>query len=318
MNLLVMAAGSIPGVAVIEALRGQAAIPVRIVAADMGRLSAGFLLADAHYTVPGADEVEFIPAIEAICRREKIEVIFPIVDEELQVFADHAARFRDQGIRVITNPAETVRIAKDKLLTAQRCAEWGIATPATFAAADIATQALPPFPLVVKPRQGRGSVGVQVVTTQAELDFFLARTPHAMVQQFIAGAEYTIDVLTDFDGRLLSLVPKERLLVKSGMQTKGRTVHDAQLLDYAAEIVARFRLWPRGNIQCIRDVAGKIWLIEINPKFPASLPFTVAAGVNAPLALLRLHRGECVTPMLGQFKAGLLMLRVWRELYMQT
>lgn len=310
-----MSAGSIPGFAIINALKEQAEIPVRVVAADMGTLSAGFLIADAHHQVPGANKPNFIPTIRDICRKEGIHVIFPVIDEELQVFADHAESFVQEGIRVITNSPETVRIAKDKMLTARRCAELGVLLPAVFLKEEVGTKALPPFPLIIKPRDGRGSVGVHVVRTQREFDFYIEQVSNPMIQQFIDGTEYTIDVLTDFDGNLLSLVPKERILVKSGMQTKGRTVRDSQLLEYGAEIVRKFRLFPRGNVQCIRDKEGRIWLVEINPKFAASLPFTVEAGVNAPLLLLKMHLGQKVEPMIGQFTENLVMLRVWREFY---
>jgi len=138
--------------------------------------------------------------------------------------------------------------------------------------------------------------------------------PSAVVQEFISGQEYTIDVLTDFDGRLLSLVPKARLEAKAGMQVKGRTVKDERLLDFARGILALLPLTPRGNIQCI-DSGEEIALIEVNPKFPASLPFTVAAGVNAPLLLVKMHLGEKVEPMLGNFTAGLVMLRYWQEIF---
>lgn len=288
-----------------------------MIAADMGDLSAGFLLSDARHLVPGASAPDFVATVRDICRRESVQVVFPIIDEELQVFADHAEEFRREGIRVITNSPETVRIANEKILTAHRCSELGIATPRLFVHEDLANRSLP-FPLIIKPRNGRGSTDVHLIQNRRELEFFLDYVPDAMIQQFIEGTEYTIDVLTDFDGELLSVVPKERMMVKSGMQTKGRTVNDRELLDYGGRIAREFRLSPRANIQCIRDRAGKIWLIEINPKFAASLPFTVAAGVNAPLLLLKLHLGQKVEPMIGVFTPNLTMLRVWRELYTQN
>jgi carbamoyl-phosphate synthase large subunit len=317
-NVLVTSAGSIPGVAVIEALRNQHEVPVRIVAADMDELSAGFLLSDARHVVPPANSPEFMSTIRRICQQESIAVVYPIIDEELQCFADHAASLKQSGVRVITNSPETVRITKDKILTAVRCREVGVAIPTTLLPEEVTENNLPPFPLIVKPRNGRGSLGVHKAHDREELQFYLSRLSNPIVQQFIEGTEYTIDVLTDFEEKLLSLVPKERILVKSGMQTKGRTVNDQQLMDFASHVVRGFRLFPRGNIQCIRDASGKIWLIEVNPKFAASLPFTVAAGVNAPLILLKLHLGKSVQPLLGKFQSNLVMLRVWKEHYLEN
>ncbi len=316
-SILVMSAGSMPGVAVINALKGQSEVPVRVVAADMGNLSPGFLLADGSRVVPSASHPRFIEEVRQICREEGIQVLFPIIDEELQVFADHIGVFASDGVRVISNSAETVRIAKDKSLTAQKCVELGVLSPASLLKEELGTRPLPPFPLIIKPRDGRGSVGVYTARNQRELEFYLDLVPNALIQQKIAGPEYTLDVLTDFDGRVLSIVPKERMQVKSGMQVKGRTLNDPELIAYGVDMATRFRVFPRGNIQCIRGEDGRLYLIEINPKFAASLPFTVEAGVNMPLMLVQMHLGKTFEPRIGQFEAGLVMMRCWRELYVR-
>lgn len=312
-----MSAGSMPGVAVINALIDQKEVPVHVVAADMGTLSPGFVLAHASRVVPSASDPQFIERVRAICREDRIQIVFPIIDEELQVFADHIETFARDGVRVISNSAETVRIAKDKGLTARRCEELGVLAPPSLLKEELGKKALPPFPLIVKPRDGRGSVGVYTARNQRELDFYLDLVPNAIIQQKIAGPEFTLDVLTDFDGRILSIVPKERMQVKGGMQVKGRTLNDPQLITYGLEIAEKFRVFPRGNIQCIRSPEGRLYLIEINPKFAASLPFTVAAGVNMPLMLVQMHLGRRFEACIGQFEAGLVMMRCWRELYVR-
>lgn len=314
LTALVMCAGSMPGVAVINALKRQDELPIRVVAADASPMAAGFHLADASATVPYANDPSFLPTVLDICRREGVGLVFPIIDEELLVFAEARDRFAAEGIRVITNDPDVVATARDKYKTYEFCRREGIAVPETYLPGDLSDD--PTFPMIIKPRDGRGTVGVQKVRDRAELDFFLARASNPMVQRFVEGPEYTIDVLTDFDGRLLSLVPKQRLETKAGMQTKGRTVNDRRLLDYGRAMAERFRVVPRGNVQCI-DSGGTLWLVEINPKFPASLPFTVAAGVNAPLLLAKMHLGQHVEPMVGRFRDGLVMLRYWQEVFVE-
>ena len=316
-KILVMSAGSMPGVAVINALLEQTEVPVHIVAADMGTLSPGFVLAHSSRVVPSAADPTFIPKIRAICREEGIQIVFPIIDEELQIFAENIETFAADGVRVISNSAETVRYAKDKGLTAQRCAELGVLAPQSLLREEIGQKPLPPFPLIIKPRDGRGSVGVYTARNQREFDFYIDLVPNAIIQQKIAGPEFTLDVLSDFEGRILSIVPKERLQVKGGMQVKGRTLNDPQLIQYGLDLAARFKVFPRGNIQCMRDADNRLYLIEINPKFAASLPFTVAAGVNMPLMLVQMHLGRRFEPQVGKFEAGLVMMRCWRELYVR-
>jgi carbamoyl-phosphate synthase large subunit len=139
------------------------------------------------------------------------------------------------------------------------------------------------------------------------------------VQEWIDGPEYTVDVMMDGNGRVLSAVPRERLLTKAGMCVKGRTSRRPQLLDLSVDIAERFPLTPRGNLQFKQSRKdGRYYLIEVNPKFGAGLPLTTAAGVNMPLLLLKMALGETVPPMLGQFKDGLVMLRHWAECFVPS
>ena len=88
LTALVMCAGSMPGVAVINALKRQDELPIRVVAADASPLAAGFHLADASAMVPYANTDAFLPTVLDICRREGVGLVFPIIDEELLVFAE--------------------------------------------------------------------------------------------------------------------------------------------------------------------------------------------------------------------------------------
>ena len=311
---LVTCAGSMPAVGVINALKGQGQVPLRVLGADMNRLSAGLYLADAGFPVPGIADPGYVPAVLDLCRREGVDVLFPILDEELPLFAGAEPEFRRAGVRVITCPPDVVARAGDKYQTYQFCRRHGILVPPTYLPGELAAAEPLTFPLIVKPRRGRGTRDVFPVRDRRELDFFSAYVPDALVQGLVRGREYTLDILTDFGGEVLSVVPKARLETKAGMQVKGRTVKDGRLIEYGRDVARRFGLAPRGNVQCIVADDG-IYLIEVNPKFPASLPFTVAAGVNAPLLLVRMHLGEEVPPLPGQFREGLQMVRYWQEIF---
>jgi carbamoyl-phosphate synthase large subunit len=316
-TVLVTSAGSAPAVAVMAALREQQEIPVRVVAADMDPLSVGFHLSDAGLLVPPAGDPTFVDFMLSVCHEQGVEVVFPIIDEELQVFADAAPRFAERGIAVITNAPEVVRVARDKWLTYGWCRQHEVLAPRTWLAAE--PPAAPTLPLVVKPRSGRGSVGVQVMRTAEELRERLAREPELLVQEFIEGPEFTVDILADREGRVLSAVPRERLMVKAGMCVKGRTVNDPRLLELSVHVAEEFGLTPRGNVQFCRSVRdGEYYLIEVNAKFGAGLPLTTAAGVNMPLLLLKMLRGDTragAPPSVGAFRSNLVMLRHWAEVF---
>jgi carbamoyl-phosphate synthase large subunit len=315
-TVLVTSAGSAPAVAVITALREQQEIPVRVVAADMDPLSVGFHLSDASVVVPAADDLAFEATLLRICRDQGVSVIFPIIDEELQVFADAAARFATDGITVVGNAPEVVRTAKDKWRTYQWCRQHEVPTPRTWLATELPSSLS--YPLIVKPRSGRGSVGVRVVESSDELRAHLDRSDEWLVQEYVKGPEFTVDIVAVREGRVISAVPRERLVTKAGMCVKGRTVNEPRLLERAVQVAEEFGLTPRGNVQFCRSVRDdEYYLIEINPKFGAGLPLTTAAGVNMPLLLLKMLRGEAILPRLGEFRPNLVMLRHWAEVFLE-
>ena len=137
-----------------------------------------------------------------------------------------------------------------------------------------------------------------------------------MVQEFIDGPEFTVDILANEAGHVVSAVPRERLMTKAGMCVKGRTVRMPALLDLSVQVAEAFGLTPRGNVQFkLSQRDGRYYLIEVNPKFGAGLPITTAAGVNMPLLILKMLAGETIEPMVGMYQSGLVMLRHWAEVF---
>ena len=78
------------------------------------------------------------------------------------------------------------------------------------------------FPLFIKPRVGRGGVSAFPVRNARELAFFVDYVPNPVVQAFLDGPEFTIDVLCDFAGRPIAVVPRERVVVRAGVVDRGR------------------------------------------------------------------------------------------------
>ena len=129
-----------------------------------------------------------------------------------------------------------------------------------------------------------------------ELDFFLDYVPTRSSRTYLDGPEFTIDVLCDFAGTPLSIVPRERVVIRAGVIDRGRTVNDP-VADRARAGRAPRRLPFVGavNIQC-RLVDGRPVVFEINPRFSGGIPLTIAAGADFPRMLVELALGRRVPP----------------------
>ncbi len=134
-----------------------------------------------------------------------------------------------------------------------------------------------------------------------------------IVQSCLSGEEYTTDILADLNGEIIAVVPRLRLETRAGIIYKGRTCHDERLISWGHRIGKALNIKGPANIQCF--VSGdEISYFEVNPRFSAGLPLTIAAGVNSPWWLLRLLAGERPAQELLPFKP-IMMTRYWSEVF---
>ena len=171
----------------------------RIVVVDVNPLSPAVHVADRAYLVPMADDPRYLDSLIDVCRTERITLLVPTIDDELELITRAADRFRRIGTRVAVSPAETIRICRDKWATSRHLRAHGVAAAVTYLPSEVPTPAT--FPLFVKPRVGRGGVGAFPIRNPRELAFFLDYVENPVVQQYLDGREYTIDMLCDFSGR---------------------------------------------------------------------------------------------------------------------
>ena len=305
LNVLITAASRrVPLIRGFQRALRELGVPGSVFVTDVNALSPGVLVADAAFRVPMATDPEYVDVIESICRGERVRLLIPTIDDELPLFGAALSRFKAAGTRVAASDSLAAEICNDKFLTCHYLASHGLATAESFLPDSLPSGLS--FPVFVKPRTGRGSVGAFAARTPGELAFFLHYVERPVVQTFLDGPEYTIDVLCDFEGRVLSVVPRERVVIRAGTIDRGRTVNDPALIDLGARCAQALRLVGASNVQC-RVVDGRPVIFEVNPRFSGGIPLTIAAGADFPRLLLELELGHDVSPAVGHFSSGLWM-----------
>ena len=275
-----------------------------VLVTDVNHLSPGVHAADEAHLVPLATDPGYLEAIEEICHRAAVDLVVPTIDDELPLFGANRARFEAFGARVAASAAGTARTCNDKLLTYQRLAREHIAIATTYLPDGLPGDL--EFPVFVKPRSGRGGVGAFAATTARELEFFVEYVEDPIVQHYLDGPEFTIDVLCDFSGDVLSVVPRERLVVRAGTSDRGRTTDDPALIALGLQCARALQFVGAANVQC-RVVDGRPTVFEVNPRFSGGIPLTIAAGADFPRCLVELVLGRPVAPFVGQFVSDLWM-----------
>jgi carbamoyl-phosphate synthase large subunit len=276
----------------------------RVIVTDVNPLSPAVHVADRAYRVPMATEPEYLSELLDICESERVRLVIPTIDDELAMFGEAREQFRHIGTTVACSPAATSQICNDKYATCSTLTGAGVAAAKSYVPSTLPSQV--ELPLFIKPRIGRGAVGAYQVRTLEELKFFVGYVADPVIQEYLDGAEYTIDVLCDFDGTPLSIVPRERVVIRAGVTDRGRTVNDPKLIALARAACAAMPFAGPLNIQC-RMHRGEPVIFEINPRFSGGIPLTIQAGADFAQMLLMLTLGKRVAPTVGEFTDGLWM-----------
>ncbi len=310
-NILVSSAGR--RVALVQILRrtlSDLGLRGRILATEITRVASAWQAADGGFLVPRCSDSDFVPELLKICRSESVQLLVPTIDPELEPLATARAAFADVGTTVVVSSPEVVRIGADKMRYHGWLMEHGF--PATEQT-DLwgATNGHRwQFPLVVKPRDGSGSVGMVVVADPSALEF-AARGRDVVVEKLATGREYSIDALVDRSGRCVCAVPRERIEVRAGEVSKSITVRSQGLEKLAVEICnALPGAYGPLTIQCFWDqTTGVSRVTELNPRFGGGFPLSWQAGARFPQWIIEelLH----YTPSISSngWRDGLLMLR---------
>jgi carbamoyl-phosphate synthase large subunit len=285
-----------------------------VMVCDVNPASPAVHLADRAFEVPYSDDPRYFDAVAAICERHQVGLVVPTIDDEIPRFAAVRDRFDAIGVRVAASPLDTAIATTDKWETCRRLAAAGVAAATTWLPHELPET--PRFPLFVKPRSGRGSVQAFPARNADELSFFLRYVSAPVVQEYLDGPEFTLDLLCDFEGRPLSVVPRERVVIRAGVIDRGRTVQDRRLIDLALSCAEVFTFAGPVNIQC-RIVDGSPRVFEINPRFSGGIPLTIAAGADFPAKLVDLALGRPVPPAIGCFRGDLWMSSYEASLFLE-
>jgi len=133
-----------------------------------------------------------------------------------------------------------------------------------------------------------------------------------LVQERIEGQEINLIGLGDGTGRVIGRVSiKKQLTTTLGKVWTAVTIRDERLDALCDRFCAATKWRGPFELECMINTGG-IYLIEINPRFPAWVFFATGVGVNLPLALIDLMDGREPEPV-PDAKVGKYLVRYTSE-----
>lgn len=308
-RVLITGVGGPSGVCLLRALAQR---PLTLLAGDIDPYAAGLYLvpSDRRVILPRGDGERFVDIVLDWCTRQAIDVVIPTVDSELIPLARRRSEFEHAGIRLVLAPLSTLEVCLDKWALDGRC-RGQVRAPDTMLVDEGFQPARAPLPAIVKPRTGSGSRGIHRVDHVEQLEG-LERDGSVLVQELLPGAEYSIDVWATRRGRVIAVVPRERLKIDSGIAVTGRTCHDDALEAIGRRVAEVIGLTGVANVQVKGNAHGEPALLEVNPRFPGTMALTVASGADMPWLSVADALGEPMPQTMLPF-VDLAMVRFFQE-----
>lgn len=235
----------------------------------------------------------YIPQLLDICVKDQIDMVIPTIDTDLQILADHAADFANIGCKVLVSSPEMVRICRDKNYTSRFFEDCGLRAPMPV---NDYTKYIGGYPAFIKPKDGSSSINAYKVNDSEELAFYASQIDDYIIQPFVEGTEFTVDAFCDFDGKVISIVPRKRVVVRAGEVLKTEICMDKTIIEESEKLIEKFKPCGPLTVQLIRNNADNVdYYIEINPRYGGGAPLSMKAGAKSAESILRLLSGETVT-----------------------
>ena len=296
-----------PGIAVIRGLRESAFYKVRIIGLAYEILEPGIYMdemVDKVYQIPypSSGFESMLDRFKYIQEIEKIDVVIPNFDAELMTFIKLKPYFIKMGIQLLI---PTKQQFEERLKGNLVCfgEKHGIKVPKseTVYQIDELEEALKEFdyPVVVKGKFYDAYIASSF--EQAREFFFKVSAKWSVpiiIQEFIKGNEFNITALGDGNGNMMGAVPmRKTFLTDKGKAWAGISIDDPKLLKMADEVISKTK-WAGGmELELMKeDKTGDLYLLEINPRFPAWIYLANGCGQNHPEMLVKIAMGEKVEP----------------------
>lgn len=336
-----MTGAGAPGAAgIIKCLLMDSTIQLTI--ADADENAVGRHLHPCFFTIPKADDDNYVEDVLALCQQEKVDLVLPLVTKELFPLAQHQERFQEAGVQVLVSSHKAIQTANDKGSCYKYLKESGIPVPQFFVAKTMeefihAAFMLghPQAPFCFKPAVANGSRGFRIVwdsINEADLLFnqkpyntFITYThavkilssqpfPPLVVTEYLPGDEYSVDCVADH-GKVLLVVPRLRQKMINGISVQGRFEKDTDIMGYCTRIIEAIGLHGNIGIQIKRNAEGKPLLLEINPRVQGTIVAALGAGVNLPLLAVENAMGSPLKEEMMEVKWGRAFSRYWTEVF---
>ncbi len=282
-----------------------------VVAADPSPLAPAQYAAHHRVAPPRIDDPGYVPFLAEVCARHDVGAVVPLTDLDIEVLAQARA---DGILPAFVPDPEIARATYDKYETHELLTSHGLPSPPTV----LPGVTVPSYPVMVKPRRGSGARSIHLAHDAEEAAFFVRYVKEpTMVQRAMDGPEFSMDCLSDLEGRCLNVVPRTMLESRGGESIKGAAIADPELIELGRAVVETLGVRGPCTVQAFRDKEIGLGITDVNTRFGGAFPapmYAALPGRTYPELIARMANGERPEPHVGEFVAGRTFTRYYWQL----
>ena len=340
-TVMVTAAGNQYMLGLVDCLKNNGERSIRLIGADMNDDKSILQMMDAAYQVPAATSENYIDRLLEICRKEKVDIILPIMSAELPALAMNKDRFLSVGTRVSVSNLNSILICNNKYRLYAFMQQNGMRVP-KFCKVNSADQledafrfaGFPERPVCIKATELSGSRGIRIVDPEkSRFDILFGEKPNSfyitfeelrtilcekksmpemMVMEGLPGKEFSIDLVADH-GKVLYMAARQSNVITASIPMEATLFHDEEAYAIAREIIEKLQLDGNADLDFKYDRDGCPVLMEINPRLAATMQIFKEGGMNLPYLRVKQLLGEPLPAC--TIRTGVKMRRRYAEMY---
>ena len=344
LTVMITAAGNQYMLGLTRCFRENGERRIRLIGADSIEDPTILQMMDAVYKVPAATASDYADSLMEICKKEKVDILVPVMSAELDTLAENKDRFQAVGTIVSISNRESIHISNNKYRLYQFMQDSGMKVPkfccihkAGELAAAVSCVGYPENPVCIKATELSGSRGIRIIDSSKsrfdilfgekpssfyisyeELDVILherEEMPEMMVMEALPGEEFSIDLVAD-NGKILYMAARQSNSISASIPMEATLFHDERAYEIAREIIGRIKLDGNADLDFKYDRNGEPVLMEINPRVAATMAIFMEGGMNLPYLRVKQLLGEPLPEC--SIRTGVKMKRRYAEMFTEV
>jgi carbamoyl-phosphate synthase large subunit len=312
-----------PGVPILRCL-AESSIPTECIGLVYDVLEPGnFMkdLVDKVYLIPypSSGSASLLERLRFIHSQFNLDVIIPALDSELENFIRISPELKKMGISLCLPTLDQLHL-RDKTKLKSTLDDSDVLIPETYMVQDASTIAQIAekigYPFFVKGLFYEAFLAKNLEEATGYFYYLAGKWGIPIIlQQSILGEEVNCAAFARNGEMISHVVMKKMFVTDKGKAWAGVTINNPEVSKISKNILAKLG-WNSGcELEfLVKNKSGKIFLLEINPRFPAWVYLTAACGVNLPEALLKTAIGMDLAPI-NKYDIGKVFVRhSWDEI----